>query len=50
MSWCKTIKDEQVAKGFTEVKIPVVETSGLFAQLDLAKAIRIDFFHFVPAE
>jgi transposase-like protein len=50
VSWCKTIKDKQAGKGFTEVKIPVVEPSGLFAQLHLPKGMRIDFFHFVPAE
>ena len=50
VSWCKTIKDKQVVKGFSEVKIPVVETSPLFAQLHLAKGMRIDFFHFVQAE
>ena len=50
VSWCKAIKDKKTAKGFTEVKIPAVATSGLFAQLHLSKGIRIDIFHFVPAE
>ncbi len=50
VSWCKILKDKKAAPGFTEVKIPGVTSSGLFAQLHFAKGIRIDFFHFVPAE
>ena len=50
VSWCKTIKDKKAAPAFTEVKIPAVGTPGLFAQLHLAKGIRIDFFHFLPAD
>lgn len=50
VSWCKQFKDKKTAPGFTEVKIPVVPASGLFAQLHLAKGIRVDIFHFVPVE
>lgn len=50
VSWCKQLKDEKEPTSFTEVKIPSTPPSGLFAQLHLPKGIRIDFFHFVPAE
>ncbi|MBK6396676.1 MAG: hypothetical protein KA450_03960 [Bacteroidia bacterium] len=50
VSWCKILKDKKTAPGFTELKIPAVASSGLFAQMHLPKGIRIDIFQFVPAE
>ena len=50
VSWCKILKDKKTAPGFAEIKPLPAATSGLFAQLHLAKGIRIDFFHFVPAD
>ena len=50
VSWCKILKDKKTTSGFTEIKPLPAATSGLFAQLHLPKGIRIDFFHFVPAE
>lgn len=50
VSWCKQFKDKKIVPGFTEVKIPAAATSDLFAQVHLNKGIRIDFFHFVPAD
>lgn len=50
VSWCKILKDKKIAPGFTEIKPLPNTVSGLFAQLHLSKGIRIDFFHFVPAE
>lgn len=50
VSWCKILKDKKATPGFTEVKIPATASSGLFVQLHLPKGIRVDIFHFVPAE
>ena len=50
VSWCKQLKDKNILHGFTEVKVNTVSDSGLFAQVHLPKGIRIDLFHFVPAE
>ena len=50
VSWCKQLKDENEPASFAEVKIPSTASSGLFAQVHLSKGIRIDIFHFVPAD
>ena len=50
VSWCKILKDKKTSPGFTEIKPVSTTASGLFAQLYLSKGVRIDLFHFVPAE